>query len=342
MASRTPRRRDTGSRIPGLARTLIAIRWPIALLLALAVASVLGVVVAAQLTDDTSDTQHSSADTSEVIPLARPTTHAATSPTTPTATNTDEDDGFAYIPWGPSDAVIPEQYRALAAATGDPERCTTVQDKAPQDKTPEDTFWPVVVEMCLAISGHGSWPSTVPAPTPADNDYQACLDQDIVAMLKRALRWHQQHPGAVPRVTQAHPSSRSDCQKRLYNTEIRRPVIGDPPGIAVVFDAPGLDGETQTQVTLRAKQLSTTAEATIDEDSEDPGQGLKRFVVQVPVAAYPRTVRLEVASAFGTLTTTIELPAVDTTPTPTPTPPKTITTVTPSTRGSVAPTSAPS
>jgi hypothetical protein len=210
------------------------------------------------------------------------------------------DKGFAYVPWGPDDAPIPDQYRLLGASKGKPPNCDDVSGNSPGG-----AFWDTVLKVCRAITVNGPWPTAVPGPPAPANDYVKCLDKDIVAMLHRALDWHERHPHGQPKVVYPGSSAKSDCQTQLYNVHVGSEPTGTPPAFPVTFNAPGLEGRS-VSVTVDGED----SDGDVD-DTADFSDGLTPIVVHVTGASEPRSVRLRVVDTnFGTLSTTVTLPAV--------------------------------
>ena len=214
--------------------------------------------------------------------------------------------GFAYTPWGPDDAPIPQQYQSMAASPGNPPQCSNVKDSAP----PGDAFWDTVVQVCQAITVNGPWPSAVPGPSATDNKYLACLDQDIVRMLHRALDWHERHPGKQPEVAYPSRSGTSKCQGHLYGVKVFDPTADTPPAVPILFNAPGLEGQTDPTVTVDGKVFEDQSQNGVV-DTGNPGDGLTPVVVLVPGEADSRTVKIKVQTAFGTASGTAKVPALD-------------------------------
>jgi hypothetical protein len=212
--------------------------------------------------------------------------------------------GFPYTPWGPDDPPIPGQYAALAASPGTPPRCDAVADAQPGG-----AFWATAVAVCRAISGEGPWPATttVPAPPAPANPYQACLDDELRAMLERALAWRAENPDRQPKVSYPDKSSRSPCQSRIYDVKVLGaadldPGEGQPDGIALAVTGTGMEGDVSVTVD------GIPAEFSGDFTVPDPGAGLTTVVVLTAQPPTPRSARVQVSTERGSLVATVELP----------------------------------
>jgi hypothetical protein len=210
------------------------------------------------------------------------------------------DKGFAYVPWGPDDAPIPEQYQSMAAPKGNPPHCDDVSRNSPGGD-----FWDTVVAVCRAITEGGPWPTAVPDPPAPANDYMACLDRDIVAMMHRALDWHERHPNGQPKVVYSRGSAKSECQTSLYNVAVGTPETDTPSVFPVTFQSPGLEGRG-VSVTVDGEG----SDGDVD-DAADFSDGLTPILVHVTGGAAPRSVRIRVDTSFGKLSTTVQVPGVE-------------------------------
>jgi hypothetical protein len=137
------------------------------------------------------------------------TTGAAGSPSADDADETDDSTPIAYVQWGPADPVIPEHYTRLAQ---DPPDCVGADSTSPGGP-----FWDAVVDVCRALAGDGPWPALESAPqAPAtENPHDRCLDEEMAAMLGRALRWHQEGGDSTPEVTRS--GTGSACYTTVYD-----------------------------------------------------------------------------------------------------------------------------
>jgi hypothetical protein len=217
-----------------------------------------------------------------------------------------DDEGFAYAPWGPDDPPIPTQYAALAASAGSEPRCDDLAGAQPGG-----AFWETALGVCRAITGDGDWPetTTVPAPPPALNAYQACLDEELTGMLERALRWHADHPGQRPIVTYPSGSSRSPCQARIYEVRVLDeadvdPDEGHPAGVGLAITGSAMDQDPS--VTVDGQPAEFTRDFNIDQPE---GDGLTTLVVLAPADEKPRTATIEVSTYRGRLVASVDLPA---------------------------------
>lgn len=224
---------------------------------------------------------------------------------------TTADDGIAYLPWGPDDPPVPDQYTALAAAPGAPPRCD-----AAADAQRDEPFWAFAAAVCGALTADAPWPPSdqIPAPPPAENAFQSCLDDELTGLLRAALRWHADHPGQRPKLAYPARSSRSPCQFRVYGVEVLAPAeggseVGDE--VAVAITASGLDEDPAVTVEGLPTPLETGNEL------PDPGVRLRTIVVRATVPERPRAATIELKTPAGTLTATVGLPGRED-PEPTP------------------------
>ncbi len=283
-----------------------------------AVVLLLGWITACGASDDSASAPGTSPPS---VPVGTPTS----GPPSPDGKGKGSDDGFAFLPWGPDDPPIPAHYAALAASKDSPPGCADAADTAPGG-----AFWATVVAVCKAMAGDGAWPTTttVPKPPPAPNSYQKCLDAELSAMLQRALRWHADHLDRRPIVAFAPRSGRSSCQSRIYAVRVLDESdldMQDPPdGIALAITGAGLGSDPV--VTVDGKRVE------VSEDFQ-PSPGLKTLVVFAK-STKAHLARVEVATDFGVLTATVDLPGSGASPT------ATSGTLTPSPGGSRSPTPA--
>ncbi|HEY8717363.1 hypothetical protein [Pengzhenrongella sp.] len=208
------------------------------------------------------------------------------------------DDGFAYLPWGPTDPPIPEQYAALAGSSGAAPRC------APDNPVGGD-FWAVAAAVCRAITAGGQWPTTttVPAPPSPENAYQACLNDELATMLSAALSWHADNPDRQPNVSFPESSTVSPCQSRVYDVS----VLSDS-------DSP-ISGANQVPVAVVYSGSGTAADVTVDgqppedfADDSGPGAGVNTLTVLVPQQSDPHTAQIAFTTGRGPLTTSVDVP----------------------------------
>jgi hypothetical protein len=156
----------------------------------------------------------------------------------------------------------------------------------------------------------------VPSPPAAETPYQACLDDELTAMIERALHWHARHRADRPRVVYPRSSSISPCQFRIYEA---RPLTADE--LASAAHDPGVAG-----IAVVGTGIADPASVTVDGQSVEPrgdfdipapGTGLDGFVVLT--TAGPRIVRVAVTTARGTIGALVRLPPQDTSATGPPT-----------------------
>lgn len=241
-------------------------------------------------------------------------TVTATSAPAPPATGAGaDDDPFDYVPWGPDDGLIPQEYDALAASRSEGPDCEAVRDNAPSNE-----FWAFAFEICRALSGTGEWPAqtSVPAPPPALNPYQQCMDEELHAMMVRALAWRAAHPGEKPEVSFTEADATSPCVTTI-SARIADEYLGQFPAgsLLVAITAPGLTDEPMVEVDDLPVPVS-------DEFFVDPpdGFGLDSFVAIVPVPPETHEATVEITTRFGRPSTTITLPGLGDVATTEPTP----------------------
>jgi hypothetical protein len=228
-----------------------------------------------------------------------PTQPTTTGPTTSAAPGPVDPDR-AWVPWGPDDPPIPGQYAALAAS---PPNC----DEAAASQ-PDAELWDVAVAVCRAITEGGPWPATtrVPSLPDAPNEYQRCLDQELARTLASLLEWHAKVPDQLPRVSYASGPTISPCQARIYDIRVGHEVeLGDrtlpasTTPVEIIF--PTMQGDTSVTVDGEMQEVIS---------QESDGEGLDSILIFAPAAGEPRTVKIEVHTPRGTLSTEEELPAV--------------------------------
>lgn len=213
-----------------------------------------------------------------------------------------EVEGLAYVPWGPDDPPVPQRYASLAASSSASARCDDAQ--AAQIA---GAFWDLAVSVCRAVAGQAAWPSTtaVPAPPPAANAYEACLDAEVAAMLQRALRWHAANPQTTPRVRYAASGARSPCQTKVFEARVISASDGLYPGdvpagqLAVLVFAGSADADSTVTVAGRPAEVVLAV----------PSSGAATLVVLVAAPAQATTAPVAVATTRGVLTSTVALPA---------------------------------
>lgn len=241
-------------------------------------------------------------DGATASPAPSPTVRVEATTAPPPPTQTAQDEGFAYVPWGPDDPPVPQRYASLASASATGARCEDAQ--ANQLAGP---FWDLAVSVCRAIAGEGTWPSAtaVPSPPAARNDYEACLDAELAAMLDRALRWHAANPGGTPTVRYPARSVLSPCQVRIFSTSVldaSDALYPDPvPAgrLAVGIFAGSADDASTVTVDGSPAEVAVV----------EPASGAAMLVVLAAAPTQARTAQVAVTTARGVLTSTVSLPA---------------------------------
>ena len=210
-----------------------------------------------------------------------------------------QDEPLPYLPWGPDTAPVPGQYQALAAAPGSPPRGAAVATDPDAQGAP--TFWHFVARVCAAMTAGGAWPAgtTVPAPPDSTSAEQSCLNDELTALLKAAIRWHVAHPGAKPEVTYSASSSRSPCQDRIYATSAQP---GSSPDRVEVTAAYATATGTHPQVFVDGEP--------IDDSLIEFGSAgeLNDVTFELPASDEARTVQLALKTDVD-LAATVEIPA---------------------------------
>jgi hypothetical protein len=253
------------------------------------------------------------ADTVSDTATTTPTTTLTTTPTTDGRPENGSDDVIESVRWGPDDPPIPDEYRVFAADRAGAMTCEAIDNRAEGDE-----FWTLARDICRVFTGEGEWPdaTSVPPPPQEGNAYQRCLDGELSHMLGNALAWHAAHPGAVPIVRFPSSGTHSPCQTSLYDVAVTDLGV-DPgggcnndtpsgvptPGIPVTISAPGITGFANPRATLGGTALCVIADS--------PDSALRTFVVVVPTSGDAQTATIDVETNYGTLTTTVELPAID-------------------------------
>jgi len=245
--------------------------------------------------------------TAEAVPSPTPT--RTTREQTPAG---EEDEAFAYVPWGPDDPPVPQRYASLAATSSAAAQCADSQANAIPS-----AFWDLAVSVCRAIAGEGAWPSTtsVPSPPPPRNAYEACLDAELAAMLQRALRWRAVNPHAsVPQVRYAARGALSPCQTRVFETRVladgESPFAIPTGNLAVLVMAGSADVSSTVMVDGRSAEVLDV----------EPASGAATLIVLVPAPPQATTVPVAVTTTRGVLTSTVALPAAGATTSTTPPP----------------------
>lgn len=284
--------------------------WPAGGAVAIAVTLLIAACGGGDGTDSaTAEGVHTAGATGRVstpsgTPSATPTAEAEPSPsatrTARTQAPAEEDQAFAYVPWGPDDPPVPQRYASMAAMSSTTARCDDTQGNAIPSP-----FWDLAVSVCRAVAGEGPWPSatSVPPPPPPKNAYEACLDAELAAMLQRAVRWRAANPGATaPQVRYPARSALSPCQTRVFETRVL-PDDGRyavPPGfLAVLVFAGSADAASTVTVDGQPAEVFDV----------EPASGSAALVVLVLAPAQAKTVPVAVTTTRGVLTSTVALPA---------------------------------
>jgi hypothetical protein len=227
-------------------------------------------------------------------------------------TDNGEDDEIDSVRWGPDDPPIPGEYAAFAADSADGLACDSIDDRAQGDD-----FWTVAAEVCRVFAGEGDWPEVeaVPPPSSEGNPYERCLSGELFEMLKRALAWHDEHPGQSPEVNYPSSGIHSPCQRRLYDVgaEVGAGLgdgcqNGEPvptPGVPVRISAPGILGFANPRATVDGELLC------VINGSDEEDNALRTFQVVVPTSGEEKTVTIEVETNYGILDEDVKLPAVE-------------------------------
>jgi hypothetical protein len=205
--------------------------------------------------------------------------------------------GFSYIPWGPDDPPIPDQYAAFAVTSSKDLRCESVDSNAPGG-----AFWDLAGAVCRAIRGDAEWPSTTTVPEPPDrkNAAQDSLDTELEAMLKRALRWHADNPDQRPKISYPSASAQSPCRYRIYDVQLTT----EEDAIAVKITVPvGTD-----DFTVMVDEQDVDYEYGNAEQG-NIADGLDELIIRLEAPSKPRTVRLAVSNGRGTDSTSVDLPS---------------------------------
>ena len=136
-------------------------------------------------------------------------------------------------------------------------------------------------------------------PPPAPNAFQECLNLDLAAALKAMFSWSDEHGGAQPVPSPA--PGRSSCG-RLYGAYVDPPT---PDGVEIKLEVPGLD-ENDPVMFVDGQEVVISARF------RDGDEGLSTGKIFVPAPIKAHTATIEVQTAFGKLSTTVELPAIGT------------------------------
>ncbi len=183
------------------------------------------------------------------------------------------------------------------------------------NELPEGTFWQIALGVCRAIVDGADWPSTttVPAAPQGANDYETCLNEELAAMLQRALSWHAENPGRQPKVDYPEGNSTSPCQARIYKVRVLSAEdsnLGALPGeVPVAITGSAMDGSLSIAV--------DGIKVDWDFREELPNGGITRVIAFVPLAEEPRTATIEITTDRGPMEATVELPGSGASPSPT-------------------------
>jgi hypothetical protein len=256
----------------------------------------------------TTSTASTGGSTSTTPTQTMPSSSSSTVTTASSASDDDDGDDFDWGDWGPDDPPIPDQYAAIAVASSGALDCRRLEDNAP-----DGDFWELAIGICLAVRDGADWPAVdaVPNPQPADNPYQACMNEELRAVLDGALAWHQSHPGERPTVSYADNGSRSPCQTTIYTataTVAPDDLDGHPEGGVVIGLAiPGLPNSGG-----RPDVLVDGAQVTyVHGGFSGAGDGLANGEVFLPAPVQAHEALVEIRLPVIVLTTTVDLPSVD-------------------------------
>jgi hypothetical protein len=173
--------------------------------------------------------------------------------------------------------------------------------------------------VCRAIRDtDAGWPDpgTLPSPQAAGNLYEQCLDNELFAMLGRALAWHDENPGNSPNVRFPGDGTHSPCQKSIYGITVAAadPAFddgcdeGESPErrVLVTMSVPGIPDDSSPQASVDGAPLCVT--------NETDDNALRVFTVVVPTSGEPHGVTIAVDTNYGPLSADVALPAVDAPP----------------------------
>ncbi len=236
-------------------------------------------------------------DRPEPVPTQSSDTAAATGPAagpspsagrTTTPTPSAEPEKVSYVPWGPSDPVVPEHYGRLAQRD-----CGAGEQVAP-----DEPFWDAVFAVCRTLVGGEPWPDLAEAP-PApetENPHESCLDDELEIMVRDALAWRDANDDATPQVE--FEESGSACYLAIYEAGQVSPeqdITSSLPGeatISVLLDA-----------TLTIAQVSVDRRLIAEGDmfvlDNEPFVGTRTLSIHVPGPPESRTVEVAVSQTLG-------------------------------------------
>ena len=230
-------------------------------------------------------------------------TNGTTGSTTGSDPTTPPDEPVSFVPWGPDDPPIPGQYASLAVTSADGLDCDSIDQQAP-----DNDFWSTVVGVCRALRGDAAWPTTrTLEPLPAENGYQDCLNRELAATMAALFAWHDEHPGAQPKVSYPAGSDRSPCTFRVYEASAF-PDPSDPSGgVIVELYVAGLDEDSSPQVLVDGEPV----ELRDNFSGEGDGVLLGELFIPAPIEAHDATI--VVKADFGDVKGSVALPDVQVT-----------------------------
>lgn len=128
------------------------------------------------------------------------------------------DDGLAWVPFGPKDPTFPTPswpaYNAFAEG-----KCDQLQDYLSSDDgagIAESDLALAMVAVCQAafLGEQEQWDvAKEHASADAEGIQNTCLDAAVRELLKRALAWHDEHPGQKPVVQIQRVDAQTECGK---------------------------------------------------------------------------------------------------------------------------------
>lgn len=194
------------------------------------------------------------------------------------------DEGFAWLPWGPADPGDPppiQWYGRFQAG-----ECV-------EDRTREAPLWKAVAALCAVVAEGdvSQWANVRVAPAPGQ---VPCLESAVLALLERAVAWHERNPGRRPAVAFAQRGQATACPLVVEGvagpdpddgcervSPLRGPVAGET---GLTFCGSGFDsGDLTVLVGGKAATLNYATTTQV--------------AVSTPEADGPGTVRLEVVSS---------------------------------------------
>jgi hypothetical protein len=209
------------------------------------------------------------------------------------------------VQWGPDSPPIPSQYRVWSPSEFGQLQCE-LSSEGPQG----DPFWDLAASVCWALRADGEWPSTadVPSPPPAPSAFHLCLDDELRAFLQEVLSWRLSHPGQTLELRLPSAGARSPCQRSLFDVDVvvereAETCELNPPWFKITMIAPGAP----------AQRTSVSGEIVDDVticSSDDEQNGFYEVFIAIHERAAGSEVTINVASVYGALSTTLELPTL--------------------------------